>query len=300
MLDAVTSGAISMDMRTLVSRLARKDEKIKIKGIRFVPGGSAANIAVALAHLGKRVGCLGKVGNDEFGAELIRGLEDQNVTPFVSVADERTGVAIVVITPDGEKAIYVLSGANALLSMEDVNPECMDARFFIQTGVSGASFETAKDNLRRAKKNGVTTCFSPSLYMLKRPAIIDFLKNTEILILNRSEATTLSDEKDIRITFNKVSKLGPRNIVITLGAKGAVGWFNGEIISSPAFKVKAVDTTGAGDTFTAGLISAYLDGADPISMLKYGCANAALKIRYEGTRQTHKKEEVDLFLKKSQ
>jgi len=297
--DAVTSGAVSMDMRLLVSKFAGKDEKIRVQRVQFIPGGSAANIAVGLARLGKSVGCLGKVGNDDFGKKLVSGLEAENVTSFISVVEERTGTAIVVLTPDGENAIYVLPGANELLSLEDVKPECMDTRIFIQTGVSGLSFETAKKNLRRAKKLGVVTCFSPSLYMLKRPDVKDMLANTDILIFNRKEASTISGTNNIKASFDIVSKQGPRIIIVMLGSEGATGWFNGKIFNSPAFEVKAVDTVGAGDAFVAGFISAYLDGADYVTMLKYGCAVAALKVMREGARPLYKREDVDRFLREN-
>lgn len=251
-----------MDMVLRVRNMVKTGETILAKDFNKVPGGKGANQAVAAKRLGANVYMIGKVGQDDNGEYLLKGLEDDNIDTGFIFKDRKlpTGMAIISVDDIGNNSIVVVPGSNMniteeeILSCEEVikSSEIIIAQFETPIEITEMAFEMAK-------KNNTITILNPA------PAnnITDkLLSITDIIIPNETEAyeltgikvDTLEDAKKAGEVF--LSK-GAGFAIITLGDKGAalISREGAEII--PSYKVKAVDTTAAGDGFI-GAVSNYL------------------------------------------
>ena len=257
--------------------------------IRFHGGGSAANTAAWLAAAGAEPVLVGVVGDDERGREARAGLVAHGVDARLAVDPEfPTGTCLVLVGPDGERTMAPDAGANDALSVGDVSDELLgegghlhvSGYSLLRAGSRGA----ARAAIGRAVREGMTVSVDPSSSALLTAEFLDWADGANLLLPNASEAHALSGDSDPeRAARTLAARFG--EVVVTLGPGGAL-WTDGEeVLRAAAAPVAAViDSTGAGDAFAAGLLSARASGMSTAEQLAAGCRLAARAVSQPGAR----------------
>jgi sugar/nucleoside kinase (ribokinase family) len=258
-------------------------------------GGSAANVAAWLGALGTPVAFVGRVGDDPAGRACRAALAAGGVQVRVAVDPRRpTGTCIVLVGADGERSMLPDPGASLALSPVDVPAGLLVAGAHLH--VSGYSLlragsrAAAQHALRLADANGMTTSVDPSsvglLAAYGPAAFLAAVRGVDLLLPNAAEAALLSGEADAERAARRLAELaGVREVVLTLGADGALAVSGDDpVVRVPAAAAPVLDTTGAGDAFTAGLLDARRRGLDLPAALAAGAATAARAVRHLGAR----------------
>jgi sugar/nucleoside kinase (ribokinase family) len=224
-------------------------------------GGSAANTVILMAQLGASVsyGCL--VGNDEFGKFYLSEMEQLGViVDTKQLEKEPTGTCVVLVTPDAERTMNTHLGASAEFSDSHVNESHVEAAEWLYIEGYLFSSEKGRSAIKKAvkvAKNSETKiavtfsdCFIVNCF---RNALQETVEQSDLIFANIDEAKSYCELNDKKEIFSKLSKLVP-NVALTLSERGAWIKLNNEQIRLEAYKTQAVDTTGAGDAFAAGLL----------------------------------------------
>ncbi len=261
----VIVGSVNMDLMLCCPHLPRAGETVLGAGFTTAPGGKGANQAVAAARLGAKVAFIGCVGDDAFGQTAFDALRAEGIdTRYLSrESGAATGVAMVTTDEAGENCIALAPGANALLS-----PAHVDAAraLFADASMLICQLESPLAAVRHAigiaVQHGVPVLLNPAPAQ-SLPA--DLLRDIDCLVPNAGEAAALSGlGADARASAAQSAEwlrlAGARNVLVTLGSDGVVAATAGGNFQSPAPRVVAVDTTGAGDTFVGALAAARCQG----------------------------------------
>jgi ribokinase len=282
----VVIGSINMDLVCRTPRMPEPGETILGSDFVTIPGGKGANQAVAAARLGGDVHMVGRVGSDDFGQRLLTGLTGHGVkTQYVTVTEgASSGVAMILVDKAGENSIVVAPGTNHKLTPADVDR----AEGLIRTAAAVVlQLEIPLNVVRHA----IAMC-----QRLKVPAILDpapvppkglprAFYGVDVLTPNQTEAELLLGFDRVRVKKKRVFDpkqtgtdllaRGPANVLLKLGAKGAVLVSrNGDGFTTiRPFKVKVVDTTAAGDAFTGAFAVARAEGRSYQEAARF--ANAA-------------------------
>ncbi|MHA5096627.1 ribokinase [Oenococcus oeni] len=250
----VVLGSLNVDAIQHLNKLPERGETIHLNGLTSAPGGKEANQAVAAARQGADVSFIGAVGNDANGRFMKQTLSDNKIdVSHIVTKKVPTGSAYIMLEADGNNTILVYGGANMQVSVEDVRA----ASSLIESADAIITqFETpviaAVEAFEIAKRKDVLTILNPAPAQKIDPKLLSI---SDFVTPNESEAQVLIDQK---VQFTKESlnnaalsfeKLGVKNTLITLGEHGSFYKFGQQEGIIPSFKVKAVDTTAAGDTF---------------------------------------------------
>jgi sugar/nucleoside kinase (ribokinase family) len=244
-------------------------------------GSASAIFACGVVKLGHSVTFISQVGVDDFGkfslaALRAAGIPTNNILRNRSI---KTGITISLSTRQ-DRALVTYPGATVSLNYGRLKMALLKGQrhlhmtsYFLQTGLR-PSFPRI---FREARRMGLTTSFDPNSDPENSwdGGISDVLAETDVLFLNEAEALRLTHARSVQGAL-KILRQRVSCAVIKLGAKGAVAIKDGEVTSAPGFKIEALDTTGAGDSFDAGFISTYLRGASLAECLRAGNACGAL------------------------
>ena len=272
----VVVGSINVDLVVVVEQLPAAGETVA--GGRFAQhgGGKSANQAVAAARLGATVTLVGAVGADAMGDEAVEALEAEGIdVSGVARVDAPTGVALIVVDAAGENQIAVASGANAALTL----PE-LDLR---GEGVVLLGHEVSAEVVERAARAANAAGWPVVL----NPAPARALPDAKLAVLtpNASEAAQLTGEDEPEAAARALAEQTGAAVLITLGARGALLLEpGGEPQLLPAAKVKVVDTTGAGDTVNGALAAELAAGRSWPDAARFALAAAALSTTAPGAR----------------
>lgn len=253
-------GSLNVDTTLRVPRMPLPGETLSTENKSSAAGGKGANQAVAAARAGAETRFIGKVGNDDAGRFMVESLQEDKIDTSAIVTDKTvgTGSAFILLDEEGQNSILVYGGSNQqikdaeVLAVED---EIAKADFLI------AQFETPQAATLAAftvaKRHDVTTILNPAPAAKIDPEI---LKVTDLVVPNETESAVLTgievtDRASMDANADKFREMGVKNLIITVGSKGAYYATEKESGFVPAFKVKAVDTTAAGDTFIGALSS---------------------------------------------
>jgi ribokinase len=257
--------------------------------IRFHGGGSAANTAAWLARAGAEPMLVGRVGDDERGRAARDELRAAGVETALAVDPELpTGTCVVLVGPDGERTMAPDAGANDALTDTDLADDLLASVGHLHVAgyalVRPGSRPAARAAIARAVERGMTVSVDPSSAALLSPEFLDHAAGAGLLLPNADEAWMLSGERDPDKAGRALaSRFG--EVIVTLGAEGAL-WTDGRAsVRAEAVPVDdAVDSTGAGDAFAAGMLTARLDGAAPAEALAAGARLAAQAVTRPGGR----------------
>lgn len=285
----VVIGSLNMDLVTRAPRLPRGGETLIGESFTTVSGGKGANQAVAAARLGAQVSMVGCVGSDAYG-EALRGalLADGIDCQAVSTVDGSSGVALIVVDDDSQNAIVIVAGANGALtpaSIDRFDAVLQAADVIIcQLEVPDATVGHA---LKRGRELGKTVILNPA--PASRPLPADWYAAIDYLIPNESEASALTglpvdSLATAEAAATRLIAMGAGKVIVTLGAQGSL-FANGQSFEHCAApKVKAVDTTAAGDTFVGGFAAALAAGKSESDAIRFGQVAAALSVTRAGAQ----------------
>jgi sugar/nucleoside kinase (ribokinase family) len=286
-----------------VRRLPETGMEVLAEDCELTLGSASAIFAAGIAKLGCTVTFVSQVGKDSFGDFCVAALKDAGIsTRYVRrKAGEKTGVTIS-LSNTRDRALITFPGAIASFNAKDFDTSLMKLHhhlhltsYYLQSGLR-LSFPAL---FRQAKARGLTTSFDPNTDPSQKwsRSINSVLKYADVLFVNKREATALTGRKNEREALKALGQLVPC-AVVKQGAKGAVAIQNDEIVADSGFQVEAVDTTGAGDSFAAGFVSAYIRRAPLAECLRVANACGALSTRkLGGTPGQPTQEELQLFLK---
>jgi len=281
----VGSYATGLTMR--VNRLPSPGETLLAKGYRVDFGGKGSNQAVACARLGANVSFIAKIGRDDFG-EMALGLhreEKVDIDSVIQVADQPTGVGFIIVDANGNNCITLDPGANDLLTAEEVSQGLKtltpEAVVLAQLEIP---VEAARAAMTRGREKQALTILNPAPARTLPDSV---LRLVDVLTPNQSEAKVLVGQSpDVVIEPETVARelvrRGVKQVVITLGDKGALIATANSSRHVPAIKVSAEDTTGAGDSFNAGLAVALSCGEKLDEAVRFAVVTGGLAVRREG------------------
>lgn len=283
-------GASNIDLISYVPRMPKLGETLH--GTRFAMGfgGKGANQAVMAAKLGGEVAMITKLGKDIFGENTLKNFEAQgiNTEGVTFTQDASSGVAPIAVDPHGDNSIIIVTGANDLLSVADLQK----ARHLIASAKVivcqlEIPVEISLEALRIAREEGVTTLFNPAPARSELPPELYAL--SDIFCPNESETELLlgskiqsNDEavKAARILLGR----GAKTVILTLGERGSLLVTPDQVEMVAAEAVKAVDTTGAGDAFI-GSLAYFLGAGKPlIEAMQRANKIAAISVQSPGTQ----------------
>ncbi|MGW0497551.1 ribokinase [Streptomyces sp. NPDC003007] len=284
--DLLVVGSANADLVIGVERRPAAGETVLGSDLAVHPGGKGANQAVAAARLGARTALLARVGDDAHGRLLLDSLREAGVdTVGVLVGGAPTGVALITVDPSGDNSIVVSPGANGRLTPQDVAAAgCL----FHSSRVVSAQLEIPLETVVEVVRN-----LAPeSRFVLNpsppRPLPSEVLAACDPLIVNEHEAKVILGDSAVGDTPEDWARIllakGPKSVVVTLGAEGALVASAQGVSRVPAVTVDAVDTTGAGDSFTAALAYRLGEGESPARAASYAARVGAVTVTKEGAQ----------------
>lgn len=279
-------GSLNMDLIVRAPRRPAMGETVMGDTFDILPGGKGLNQAVAARRLGAPVEMVGCVGDDDFGRRFLAFLDAEDIgrTGVHATPEAATGVAVITLA-GGDNAIVVAPGANMRLAAGDVGGLSF-APGDICVGQFEVPLATTEAAFRAARASGATTILNAAPAQALPPALLDAV---DILVVNESELAAISGARvdahsataDIAAAARPFAT-GPRVVVATLGARGAVVVDRNESREIPGRKVSVVDATGAGDCFIGALAAALAAGEDRDAALDRANAAAALSVQRLG------------------
>jgi len=289
-----------------VERLPSRGETLLGTGYRVDHGGKGSNQAVGCARLGARVSFVAKIGKDAFGdtaLDLYRS-EGVDVSGVQQISGSPTGVGFIIVeAATGHNCIVLDPGANELLTDADVS-RCKHSTE--TPAVVLTQLETpvlaAEAAMTLGRSCGAITILNPAPV---RPLSSSVLRNVDVLTPNESEAKVLAGlDPNVATPLEEVAhqliRAGVKQVVITLGEKGALIVSAAGSIHIPAVRSKAVDTTGAGDAFNAGLAIALASGANLEDAVRFATVTGGLAVTKEGVIPAlPRREEVLQFFRQN-
>jgi ribokinase len=290
-----------MDIRIFVDQFPKPDEEARTEKLSLGGGGSAANVAVGASRLGVKSEFVGAIGFDAFGRVLLEELQHEgvDVTHVKILASVNSGLTLLSVNKMGQVIMFGYTGASDMLRPLDINRSCISNAEHVH--ITGLSLDTAVAAAKMAREANVNVSVDPGRIMSRVgiSGLSPLLENAAQILLNHEEAKQLTGSDDLDDAANILFKTGPKTVIIKRGSKGVFGATPDGKISVPVYPVKVVDTTGAGDAFSSGFITAQLEGKNLKESLEFANATANLKITRVGARALPNRKMVERFLKTS-
>ncbi len=302
MKNIIIAGSINMDIVTKVNKNPQSGESVFGNKISYIPGGKGANQSRAVSRLGGKAKLIAKVGNDQFGKILIDSLKKDDIeTQDIKISkNHNSGVAVITVDKFAQNRIIIVSGSNF-----DLIPKDIASAPIKQNAIAISQFEIPKNTIeaffKKAKGANCLTILNPSpLGKIDQ----DLLSLVDFLIINEVEFAQLTKIKKPQITSQNLGKYASKfarsdqTIIVTFAEKGSVAIKDQTVTKVAAFRVKAVDTTGAGDSFLGAFAQAQAEGKNPQESLVFANAAAALKVTKLGASSMPFRKDVEEFLER--
>lgn len=286
----VVIGSSNTDMTAITDKLPVPGETVLGGIFKMGQGGKGANQAVAAQRLGGNVSFICKVGKDIFGENSIKQYEKEGLdTSCVMLSDQPSGVALISVDKNAENCIVVASGANADITVDDIESHRAEIQ---AASILLLQLEIPVDAVVRAAKiaheAGVYVVLNPAPACELPEEIYQYLSliipnQTEIAIMTGIEAL---DEEGAAKAVCALQAKGVKDVIVTMGSKGSMVYHNGIASFVPSQKVKAVDTTAAGDTYCGGICVALSEGKDLIEAAGFATSASALTVQKCGAQDS--------------
>jgi ribokinase len=265
------------------------------------PGGKGANQAVAAARLGGAVTFICKTGSDIFGSEarLLFAREEIDTSWVLTDSDNPSGVALITVDADAENCIAVASGTNMNLTTEDLAKakEIVGQADIILMQLE-IPIETVEYVARTGKGCGRKVILNPAP---ARNLSEELIRNLYLITPNETEAElisgiTITDDESAVKAARRIVEIGVENVVITLGGRGALVCCDSQCEFVDGYKVKALDTTAAGDVFNGALTVALVEGMSLSDAVRFACKAAAISVTRAGAQSSAPyRSEIDIL-----
>ena len=283
-------GSLNMDLVVNVDTMPKPGQTIIGSNFKEVPGGKGANQAVAMARLNGNVSMIGKVGEDGFGQTLINSLKNDKVdTTYIQTSKGATGVALITVDKNAQNSIVVSPGANFEVKEDDIdnNIEAIKNSDIVVLQLE-TPLNTIKYALNKAKELNKYTILNPA------PAVKlddEIIKNVDLLTPNETELEIISGvsietEEDIQKAAQIMIEKGVKELIVTLGSKGSLYINKEKSMFKKAYKVEAVDTTAAGDSYTGALAVALSQDKIIEDAMDFASKVGALSVLKEGAQSS--------------
>lgn len=283
-------GSLNMDLVVNVDAMPKPGQTIIGSNFKEVPGGKGANQAVAMARLNGNVSMIGKVGEDGFGQTLINSLKNDKVdTTYIQTTKGSTGVALITEDKNAQNSIVVSPGANFEVKEEDIdnNIKAIENSDIVVLQLE-TPLNTIKYALNKAKELNKYTILNPA------PAVKlddEIIKNVDLLTPNETELEIISGvsietEEDIQKAAQIMIEKGVKELIVTLGSKGSLYINKEKSMFKKAYKVEAVDTTAAGDSYTGALAVALSQDKGIEDAMDFASKVGALSVLKEGAQSS--------------
>lgn len=294
--------SLNMDVVIEMDRIPDTGETVLGENLTYLPGGKGANQACAVGRLGGRATVLGCVGDDSFGRKQIEGLTRDGVctSGLRRLRDEPTGTAVIYVDARGDNSIVVVPGANQKCDAEYLKEE---DRLFLENDFIMFQLEIPHDavwfGVRRAKELGKTVILNPAPAAYIPEWVyrgLDYItpNETELRILTGIQGTS---GEEIRRGARSLLERGVKNVLVTLGDKGALMVNEKEERLFPARRVPAVDTTAAGDCFNGALAVALAERKTLEAAIEFANAASSVAVTRKGAQDSiPERKEVDVIL----
>ena len=282
-------GSANVDLTFRTPRLPEPGETLAGHSLHQCMGGKGANQAVVAARLGAEVTFIARVGNDGFGAQAIEAYNADGInTSYIRRDDEKpTGTAAILVNDDAENCIIVVAGANDRLAPADVRTA---ASAIEQSDVVLCQLETpvetAEEAFRLAREANTLTMLTPAP---AKNVTSELLAMCDVCVPNETEISAIvhqpvSAKADAIRTARMLRGRGVDRVALTMGRDGVLVLDESAPTHIPATKVEAVDTTGAGDAFTAALAVSLADGLSLVDAARFAGEVAAISVTRIGTQ----------------
>lgn len=298
----VVLGSVNADHVLRVPHFPRPGETLTGHSYQVVPGGKGANQAVAAARLGAAVSFIARIGDDAIGQQMKTGFANDGIDVSAVELDDKlpTGIAIIYVSDEGENSIGLSTEANGALDIAMVKRhEAMIAGAHTLLLQLEVPLDSVFEAARLARAHGTRVVLNPAP---ARPLSADLLALVDLITPNQTEAELLTGvkvtgEASAAEASARFHQMGIADVMITLGSQGVYCSNDQQQALIPGFRVEAVDTTAAGDTFNGALLAAELAGADFHSAVRFAHGAAALSVTCFGAQSSIPgKQEVDTFL----
>jgi ribokinase len=286
----LVAGSANADMVVRAARIPAPGETVLGGDLTVMPGGKGANQAVAAARAGgAATTMLLALGQDGAAEVLERSLSDAGVRLHVVRAARPTGVALITVSDAAENAITVAPGANTTLAPEHL-PALTGVDWLVMQLETPVDTVTAYAQAARAAGVRVMLNVAPAQAV---PQML--LSAVDVLVANEEELAVIAGNNGTLI--ERLAALGVPIAIVTLGVRGCCAWDHASVVFQPAFRVDAVDTTAAGDTFCGALAAAFARGDGLPTALRTATAAAALATTRPGAQSSiPARSEVDALL----
>lgn len=290
-MDIITLGLMVCDIIVKpVSKKIFENDVTTIDAVKMASGGDAFNVAINLARIGISSGIIAKVGRDEFGSFLLNKAVENNVNTNGVKETKKKGTAtcIDLIRQDGERHYAFYGGANDLLKEEDIDFKLIREAQVLAVGgaglLPGLDGKGMSSVLKKARKMGVTTSVDVSgeLNTDFNKKLKQVLPYTDIFIPSYYQAKYFTNKKEPEEIAKILRDYGAGIVILKMGEKGCYIASDDERLSILAYKVKVVDTIGAGDAFVAGFLAAYLKGWSLFKCAQFANATGAFCVQATG------------------
>ncbi|WP_342058698.1 ribokinase [Aeromonas sp. OTU364] len=298
----VVLGSVNADHVLRVPHFPRPGETLTGHSYQVVPGGKGANQAVAAARLGAEVSFIARIGDDAIGRQMKAGFAADGIEVSAVEQDERlpTGIAIIYVSDEGENSIGLSTEANGALDTAMVRRhEALIAGAHTLLLQLEVPLESVLEAARLARAHGTRVVLNPAP---AQPLSADLLALVDLITPNQTEAELLTgvkvtDEASAAQAAARFHQMGIADVMITLGSQGVYCSNGRQQVLIAGFRVEAVDTTAAGDTFNGALLAAELAGASFQDAVRFAHGAAALSVtRFGAQSSIPVKQEVDTFL----
>ena len=289
--DVIVVGELNIDIiMNGINRFPEIGKEILADSLDVTLGSSSAIFASNLSSLGSRVSFLGKIGKDEFAITVLKSLQSKGVdTSNIIQSDTLKTGATLVLNFDQDRAMVTYPGAMEDLRLKDISFENIAtarhlhfSSIFLQPGIRN----DVPLLFKKAKSFGLTTSIDPQWDPAEKWEVDlpELLPHVDILLPNRSEFLALTSTKTIEAGISEIMQFAPKlTVVVKDGANGAYGWNGRELIHQPALlNDEVVDCIGAGDSFNAGFIHKFTQGASLKECLEYGTITGAVSTTRAG------------------
>ena len=289
--DVVVIGELNVDI--ILNHIDGFPEMGKEKlaqGMNLTLGSSSAIFASNLSSLGSKVSFLGKIGKDGFASTVLNSLQSKGVdTSAIIQSDTLSTGATIVLNFDQDRAMVTYPGAMEDLKIEDIDFKFLStarhlhfSSIFLQPGIR----ESLPKLFAKAKSLGLTTSLDPQWDPAEKwdVNLVELLPVLDVFLPNMAEFLLLTGSESFEDGINKIDEIAPNlTLIVKDGSNGAYGWKKGTLIHQPAFlNTEVVDCIGAGDSFNAGFIHAFINGSELEICLEKGALTGAVSTTRSG------------------